>query len=275
MLIVFSILVIVSCKASPIIQDELYGLEDVYDDDLSINPELGEHFEGDMILTAEQRDSITSAVKGRNGLLDGAKRWPNNTVVYYIQEDDFDEDQIKMIEMGMADISNKSCIQFSKRKENEHALRIQGSSSGCFSNVGYRLPEDEEDEPDQVLNLAKRCFKHGTVVHEMLHTLGFYHMQSTYDRDDFVEIVWENIKDGHEHNFKKYNNDTITDFGISYDYGSVMHYPEKAFSKNGNRTIIPLEEDVKLGQRLGMSEKDVIKLNKMYCENTEEESAEN
>lgn len=62
--------------------------------------------------------------------------------------------------------------------------------------MGYSTLEDEDDEPRQVLNLAKGCFKHGTVVHEMLHTLGFYHMQSTYDRDNFVEIVWENIKAG-------------------------------------------------------------------------------
>lgn len=49
------------------------------------------------------------------------------------------------------------------------------------------------------------------------------------------------IVSGHEHNFAKYNNDTVTDFGIPYDYGSVMHYPQMAFSKNGNKTIIPLE----------------------------------
>lgn len=47
-----------------------------------------------------------------------------------------------------------------------------------------------------MLNLSNGCFRHGTVVHEMLHTLGFYHMQSTYDRDDFVKIIWENIRAG-------------------------------------------------------------------------------
>lgn len=33
----------------------------------------------------------------------------------------------------------------------------------------------------------------------------------------------------------------MTDFGVEYDYESVMHYPEKAFSKNKNKTIIPLK----------------------------------
>lgn len=46
---------------------------------------------------------------------------------------------------------------------------------------------------------------------------------------------------GHEHNFAKYSNDTVTDFGVPYDYDSVMHYTEKAFSANGNNTIVPLK----------------------------------
>ncbi|XP_045760987.1 zinc metalloproteinase nas-4-like isoform X2 [Maniola jurtina] len=235
--------------------------------------ELGEHFEGDILLTSAQKEAIESqnASIERNGIKDTTKRWPNRTVVYHIVEDDFNATQVKMIEEGMADIANKSCIKFRPRKEDEHAVIIQGSENGCFSNVGLITKEDKEDQEEgeeevrQVLNLAKGCFRHGTVVHEMLHTLGFFHMQSTYDRDDFVKIVWENILSGVEYNFKKYTVDTVTDFGIPYDYGSVMHYSSVAFTKNGNKTIIPLQENVEVGQRKGLSEKDILKLNKMYC----------
>ncbi|KAJ0181120.1 hypothetical protein K1T71_003205 [Dendrolimus kikuchii] len=237
-----------------------------------IEGEFGDYFEGDMLLTEKQRRDISYAIDGRNGLKEGAKRWPNRTIVYHIIEEDFDEDQLKLIENGMTDIANRSCLKFRQKEGEEHSVIIQGSANGCFSNVGLSSPDDEDDgDVSQVLNLAKGCFRHGTVVHEMLHTIGFYHMQSTYDRDDFVEIVWENIKSGLEHNFAKYNNDTVTDFGVPYDYSSVMHYPETAFSKNGNRTIIPLKENVTIGQRDGLSESDIIKLNKMYCEDIEAE----
>ena len=44
---------------------------------------------------------------------------------------------------------------------------------------------------------------------------------------------------GMELNFNKYDADYITNFGVPYDYDSVMHYGPYAFSRNGNRTITP------------------------------------
>ena len=97
-----------------------------------------------------------------------------------------------------------------------------------------------------------------------MHALGFYHQQSTTDRDDYVKIVWDNIQPGHEHNFNKYNESFVTSYGIEYDYGSVMHYSKKAFSKNDEDTILSLKPNVTLGQRKGLSERDVQKLQLMY-----------
>lgn len=64
-------------------------------------------------------------------------------------------------------------------------------------------------------------------------------MQSAYDRDDYVKILWENITPGTEHNFNKYGSSMITYFNTSYDYLSVMHYPAYGFSNNGKPTIVP------------------------------------
>lgn len=66
-------------------------------------------------------------------------------------------------------------------------------------------------------------------------------MQSASDRDTYVKIAWENIQEGHEKNFVIYTEDKITHFGVPYDYGSIMHYDRKAFSKNGKETIIPIK----------------------------------
>ncbi|KDR11394.1 Zinc metalloproteinase nas-13 [Zootermopsis nevadensis] len=43
-----------------------------------------------------------------------------------------------------------------------------------------------------------------------------------------------------------------------------MHYSAYAFSKNGNPTITPLENGTMIGQREGLSEKDIKKIRTMY-----------
>ncbi|VVC91764.1 unnamed protein product [Leptidea sinapis] len=204
---------------------------------------------------------LTNVVEGlaRNGLTDSTKRWPNNEVIYFIQKEHFTQDQVQAIQDGIDDLARASCVKFTPyRKGDKDAVVIQGSRRGCFSQVGYQGGY-------QVLNLSGRhpvgrgCFRHGTVVHEMLHTLGFYHMQSSPDRDDYIDVMWENIIKAARHNFRKYNSFAVSDFGVGYDYESVLHYSRKAFSVNGQDTLVPKK-------RIGLSEKDVMKLNKMYCD---------
>lgn len=106
------------------------------------------------------------------------------------------------------------------------------------------------------------CFRKMAVLHEFLHgkmvcaiiakinetiqsfrsifaALGFHHMQSVYNRDDYVTILWENIQPGLEDQFMKFTNKEVTFFNISYDYLSVMHYGAYYFSKNGLPTLVP------------------------------------
>lgn len=45
---------------------------------------------------------------------------------------------------------------------------------------------------------------------------------------------------GREHNFKKYESETVTNFNVTYDYHSIMHYSAYAFSHNEKKTIVPL-----------------------------------
>ncbi|CAH0699124.1 unnamed protein product [Spodoptera exigua] len=243
-----------------------------YDEDEVVSDHAWEEsgkFEGDLILNERQRRLIVEDVAeglARNGISDGTKRWPNNEVIVYIQVEHFTSDQVQAIQNGIEDLARASCVKFRPyRKGDRDAVVIQGSRRGCFSQVGYQGGY-------QVLNLSGRhpvgrgCFRHGTVVHELLHTLGFYHMQSSPDRDDYVDIIWPNVVQSARHNFRKYNSFSVSDFGVGYDYDSVLHYSRRAFSVNGQDTIVPKQAGAQIGQRIGLSDKDVQKLNKMYCD---------
>ena len=63
--------------------------------------------------------------------------------------------------------------------------------SSCWSSVGKRYSPGY-----QQLSLGPGCRHHGTVVHELMHALGFWHEQSRPDRNKFIEIFWENIRQG-------------------------------------------------------------------------------
>jgi len=53
--------------------------------------------------------------------------------------------------------------------------------------------------------------------------------------------------------------------GEPYDIDSIMHYTNRAFSRNGLSTIIyKLDPTKKLGQRKKLSKIDIRQLNKMY-----------
>lgn len=65
-------------------------------------------------------------------------------------------------------------------------------------------------------------------------------MQSSSDRDDYVKIHWENIQENMKYNFNSYSLSEVSRFNTPYDYYSVMHYYQYAFSKNSKPTILPI-----------------------------------
>ena len=66
------------------------------------------------------------------------------------------------------------------------------------------------------------------MVHEFIHALGFHHEQTRPDRDEFVDIIWENIPEEYRSNFEIFYGSYT--YGVAYDGQSVMHYGAWDFS---------------------------------------------
>ena len=61
----------------------------------------------------------------------------------------------------------------------------------CYSRIG-RDPNDKE----QVISIGFGCERLGTIVHETMHALGFFHEHTRPDRDKYVKLDWGNIEQG-------------------------------------------------------------------------------
>lgn len=70
---------------------------------------------------------------------------------------------------------------------------------------------------------------------------------------------------GKQDDFAKQSPTILSLLGTTYDYGSIMHYGAKTFSKNGKPVLTPRYDPHGLmGQRNGFSRLDIWKLNYMY-----------
>lgn len=118
------------------------------------------------------------------------------------------------IRVAMNEMQSRLCVRFVPRTNQNDFIDIF-SGDGCFSYIG-------RNGGRQDLSLRRNgCLSKGTIQHELIHALGFFHMQSHANRDNFVRILYENIPNGRNNN-NFFIQSNSNNFNTPYDYESVM-----------------------------------------------------
>lgn len=151
--------------------------------------------------------------------------WPGGVVPYEIAPH-YDEWERSVILSAMAEFPKHTCISFRPRTANDRyylAINKYYNLERCFSYIGRQttsLFRTREGNIETQMRLDPSCLRfngRGTVMHELMHIIGFYHEHQRDDRDPRVS------GSATHYNYKIYPRSTTYYMG-NYDPTSIMHY---------------------------------------------------
>lgn len=227
------------------------------------------YLEGDIWLGSEQfldsRQVTTFSVTTDANPIHG--RWENGVVPFVIM-DGFTSAERQVIINAMNHIAERTRVSFRPRTNQFHFIKFKKYTDeelGWHGGQSYlgKCVFCTDGQEIKLSNVANR-----TVRHEIGHALGLNHEQTREDRDEFIEILWDNIEPDQKGNFNQ-NNAMQTDVG-NYDFDSIMHYGSRSFGKkvNGKRkqTIRRKSNpsDTDFGTTSVLSSGDIAGINSMY-----------
>ncbi|GIY55252.1 zinc metalloproteinase nas-6 [Caerostris darwini] len=148
-------------------------------------------------------------------------------VVHYVIDRSLSNNR-KIIERAMDEIERYSRIEFMPRKGQKCHLLLT-KDDGCYYY--------SEDGCFHRISLGMGCAEFGTILHELMHALGFEHEHNRPDRGKYLIINWRNIQTDEKDQFKKVSRRKYIWNNFPMDFDSIMMYAKKEFTKNGLPTI--------------------------------------
>jgi hypothetical protein len=192
---------------------------------------------GDMILTGRAKEyffaNVSSVKKFRAASTYGPHKWPENRLRYHIGRDMAPFGYF--IRQALIEFQTQlgNCVVFEEltTPSGDYVHVINGGDGKCYSHIG-------RSGGRQDLSLGLGCTNSaGTIQHEFMHALGFYHEQSRPDRDEYIFIDLDQTEEEYCSNYMKCNACvTVTPYNLK----SIMQYPSHGFGCNGVPTIFTL-----------------------------------
>uniref|UniRef100_A0A914HYB2 Metalloendopeptidase n=1 Tax=Globodera rostochiensis TaxID=31243 RepID=A0A914HYB2_GLORO len=169
------------------------------------------------------------------------------------------------ISRAMMAISENTCIKFERRSGEADYVDLRNErGEGCYTVVGRSTGRNTVMLET---NDIATCLEFDIVIHELMHTIGLWHEQMRYDRDEYIKIHYENISPAFVNQFEKVPDTDSTTYSVKYDYQSVMHYAKDAFALTpGKITMETLDKQFQdlIGRVNDASPGDYLKICNIY-----------
>ncbi|XP_078312118.1 blastula protease 10-like [Crassostrea virginica] len=172
----------------------------------------------------------------KRNFLSNARLWEQNIVPYEIQPGTSASMREKINEAIKA-FEDLTCIRVIPRSQatnlshTSYVYFVNGQ--GCSSYVG------RQGGGQQAISLQEpNCRYTKVVIHELMHAIGQMHEQQRTDRDNYIEILYQNVPGDQRRNFDKENTLDRT----PYDVESILQYPLTSFALNPGQPTMKLKD---------------------------------
>ncbi len=188
--------------------------------------------------------------------------WPNGSIPYEFDDSLDDPIQIEIIKKVTNQLNELASIHFHPRKASEeHYVLFKRGAQHCYANVGFRFGVT-------LVSLSSRCGEK-EINHELFHVLGFYHEQNRPDRDDYIEVLWENID---EENWAQFEKFAIESYPTNlqdtennpFEFSTIMLYDSRAFSNTSDFSMVKVDGTDFSSPFTSPTPTDVGRLKKLY-----------
>lgn len=207
------------------------------------------------------KDFIIADLSGAtSGSITGPS-WPQSIVPYVISPS-YTSQEIAALTTSLAEMESKFGVDFVPRSNQSNYIYFTYTPAGDFAAGRSKLGMvggKQNVELNKVTGFNER-----TIVHELLHALGYHHEHQRSDRDSYISVNWSNL-DQCTSSFDK--NGAIS-IARPYDLYSIMHYNSFTTGScvfNSSLPMFTVNNDTGLTlNNLKMSEGDVSALVQDY-----------